>query len=104
MIVGFEGSLLDLAVSHSLPLDPTNQFGIYHIPSYYNISKRNCTIFLYTDLGGSGGGVTILMARRTMATTPRITSTEMKMPFQSRDLVGIETSSWRLKILVTDHD
>ena len=37
-----------------------------------------------------------------MATTPRITSTEIKMPFQSRDLVGIETSSWRLKRLVTD--
>ena len=45
-----------------------------------------------------------MMARRTMAITPMMTNTEMKMPFQSRDLVGIETSSWKSAALVKNQD
>ena len=32
MIVWIEGSFLDLVVGHSLSLDPTNQFWLYHSP------------------------------------------------------------------------
>ena len=52
-------------------------------------------------LGGPGGGVTTLMLMRTMPTTLRITNREMKIPFQSRDLDGIETSSCKSNISQT---
>ena len=45
-----------------------------------------------------------MIARRTMAITPRMTNTEIKIPFQSRDLVGIETSSWKSEGLVKNQD
>ena len=47
--------------------------------------------------GGPGGGVTAMMVSRISPNTAAITNSEIRIPFQSRDFCGSDTSSYGVR-------